>query len=110
MILKFNTPGATPVWNYGTGKSTRAIDTVRYAFQGEYAIDLNVITPGGVVDLEPVTITVTEDNLSYVDDPLWTSLSGGVGESKTWYLDLDENGNPFSLTVLCSSMGQTMVG
>ena len=92
VILKFDTPGATPVWNYGTGRSTQAVDTVRFAFQGEYAIDLNVITPGGVVDLEPVTVTVTEDNLSYINDPLWTNLTGGVGESKTWYLDLDENG------------------
>ncbi|MDT0689717.1 hypothetical protein RM549_07960 [Salegentibacter sp. F188] len=92
VILKFNTPGATPVWNYGTGKSSRVVDTVRFAFQGDYEIDLNVITAGGVVDLDPVTISVTEDNLSYVDDPLWTKLTGGNGESKTWVLDLDEEG------------------
>ncbi|MGI0107311.1 hypothetical protein [Salinimicrobium sp. WS361] len=92
VILRFDTPGATPVWNYGTGRSSRVVDTIRYAFKGEYVIDLNVITPGGVVDMEPVTISVTEDNLSYVNDPLWTKLTGGNGESKTWYLDLDENG------------------
>ena len=92
VILRFNTNRATPVWNYGTGRSTKFVDTVRYAFQGEYTIDLNVITAGGVVDLEPTVIEVTEDNLNYVNDPLWTALSGGVGESKTWYLDLDENG------------------
>ena len=91
VILRFNTDRATPVWNYGTGRSTRAIDTIRYAFQGDYTIDLDVVTPGGVVDMEPVTVTVTEDNLAYVNDPLWTNLTGGVGESKTWYLDLDEN-------------------
>lgn len=92
VILKFNTPGATPVWDYGTGRSTRAIDTVQFAFQGDYTIDLDVITPGGVVELDPVTISVTEDNLNYVNDPLWTRLTGGVGESKTWLLDLDEEG------------------
>lgn len=93
VILKFNTNKATPVWNYGTGRSTQAIDTIRYAFQGDYTIDLDVITAGGVVDMEPVTISVTENNVSYVNDPLWTALTGGVGESKTWMLDLDENGN-----------------
>ena len=93
VILKFNTPGATPVWDYSTGRSTRAIDTIQFAFQGDYTIGLNAITPGGVVELEPVTITVTEDNLNYVNDPLWTNLTGGVGESKTWLLDLDEEGS-----------------
>ncbi|MDT0685407.1 hypothetical protein [Autumnicola psychrophila] len=92
VILKFNTPGATPVWNYGTGKSSRAVDTVRFAFQGDYEINLDVITAGGVVDVDPVTISVTEDNLSYVEDPLWTKLTGGNGQSKTWLLDLDEEG------------------
>lgn len=92
VILRFNTPNATPIWNYGTGRSNRAVDTIRFAFQGEYDIDLNVLTRGGILDLEPVTISVTEDNLSYVDDPLWTALTGGVGESKTWLLDLDEDG------------------
>ncbi len=93
VILKFNTPGATPVWNYGTGKSTRAVDTVQYAFQGDYTINLQAITRGGVVDLDPVTVEVTDDNLNYVSDPLWEALTGGVGESRTWYLDLDEEGN-----------------
>ncbi|MCF4100238.1 hypothetical protein L1I30_01030 [Gillisia sp. M10.2A] len=92
VILKFNTNKATPVWNYGTGRSTKMTDTVRYAFKGEYSIGLSVITPGGVVNLEPTIVEVTDDNLNYVNDPLWTALSGGVGESKTWYLDLDENG------------------
>ncbi|MCX2838489.1 hypothetical protein OQ279_10015 [Salinimicrobium sp. MT39] len=92
VILKFDTPGASPVWNYGTGRSSKVVDTIRYAFQGDYTIDLKVITQGGVVNMDPVTINVTEDNLSYVNDPLWSKLTGGNGESKTWYLDLDENG------------------
>lgn len=92
VILKFNTPKATPVWNYGTGRSTKVVDTIRYAFQGDYTINLSVITQGGVIDLDPVTVNVTEDNLNYVNDPLWTSLTGGVGESKTWLLDLNEEG------------------
>src|SRR5690606_31235654 len=45
------------------------------------------LTAGGIVEMEPVIIEVTEDNLNYVNDTLWTALTGGVGNSKTWILD-----------------------
>jgi hypothetical protein len=43
--------------------------------------------------MPPVTIKVTQDNLNYVNDPLWTLLTGGVGNEKTWYLDANANGD-----------------
>lgn len=92
VILISETPQAVPIWDYGTGRSNKVVDTVRFAFIGEYTIKYSALTGGGVVEKEPVTITVTEDNLSYVDDPLWTALSGGVGNEKTWLLDLDAEG------------------
>ncbi|MEL4307738.1 hypothetical protein [Joostella sp. CR20] len=92
VILTSNTPEIIPIWDYGTGKSNRAIDTINFAFAGEYVIKFSAMTEGGVVEADPVTITVTEDNFNYVQNPLWIKLSGGVGESKTWVLDLDENG------------------
>jgi hypothetical protein len=92
VILTNLTPQTIPMWDYGTGKSNRQIDTIRYAFAGTYTIKFSVVTGGGIVEMTPVTITVTKDNLSYVDDPLWTALSGGVGNEKTWLLDLDANG------------------
>ena len=76
-----------PVWDYVTGKSTRRVDTVRYAFQGDYIIKRSAVTSGGIVELDPITISVTKDNLNYVNDPLWTLLTGGVGNEKTWLLD-----------------------
>src|SRR5688500_7991376 len=79
VILKNNTPGTIPLWDYGTGRSTRQSDTVRFAFKGDYQIRLSVATAGGIVYLDPVTVHVTEDNLNYVNDPLWTLLTGGVG-------------------------------
>ncbi len=85
-------PETVPMWDYGTGKSTRQRDTIRFAFKGDYVIKYSAVTDGGIVEKEPVTITVTEDNLNYVNDPKWTALSGGVGEEKTWLLDLDANG------------------
>ncbi len=87
VILINNTPGTIAVWDYGTGKSKRKIDTVRFAFKGDYVIKRVAITEGGQVELEPITVTVTDDNLNYVNDPLWTALTGGVGNTKKWYMD-----------------------
>lgn len=92
VILSNRTPGTVPVWDYGTGKSNKAVDTIRYAFEGEYTIKFSAVTGGGVVDAEPVTISVTANNLNYVSDPMWTYLSGGVGERKSWILDNGEYG------------------
>lgn len=92
VIMTNQTPGVTLTWDYGTGRSNKKVETVKYAFKGDYTINITAVTKGGIVNLDPVTITVTDDNLSYVDDPLWNLLSGGVGNSKTWVLDLDADG------------------
>lgn len=92
VIMSNQTEGVVLTWDYGTGKSNKALETVKYAFKGDYVINILAVTAGGLVELDPVTITVTDDNLSYVDDPLWNLLTGGVGNSKTWVLDLDADG------------------
>ncbi|MDR7209542.1 hypothetical protein [Flavobacterium piscis] len=92
VIMKNKTKGVVLTWDYGTGKSNKATETVKYAFKGTYTIKISAVTGGGIVELDPVTITVSDDNLNYVNDPLWTALSGGVGKSKTWYLDLNADG------------------
>jgi len=89
VILTNSTPGTISMWDYGTGKSTRAVDTVHYPFKGTYTINFSVMTAGGLVALDPTTIEVTEDNLTYVNDPTWTRLSGGAGNEKSWVLDTD---------------------
>lgn len=92
VIMTNKTKGVVLTWNYGTGKSNKKVETVKYAFKGDYTIYISAVTAGGIVELDPVTITVTDDNLSYVDDPIWNLLTGGVGNSKTWLLDLDAEG------------------
>lgn len=89
VILRNETPGTVSIWDYGTGRSNRMVDTVQYAFQGTYVIHFSVLTAGGVVDMDPVTVEVTEDNLEYVQDPLWIALSGGPGNEKSWVLDME---------------------
>ena len=51
-----------------------------------------VISRGGVVQADPLVVTITTNNLNYVSDPLWTLLTGGVGNEKVWYLDLNADG------------------
>ncbi|RED24716.1 hypothetical protein BD847_1451 [Flavobacterium cutihirudinis] len=87
VILKNTTPGVILNWDYVTGKSDKAVQTVKYAFKGNYTIKVSAVTDAGIVELDPVTVTVTQDNLNYVNDPLWTALSGGVGKQKSWVLD-----------------------
>lgn len=87
VILKNTTPGVILNWDYVTGKSSKATETVKYAFKGNYTIKISAVTDAGIVQLDPVTVTVTADNLSYVNDPLWTALSGGVGKKKSWVAD-----------------------
>ncbi|WP_230680152.1 hypothetical protein [Pontibacter sp. 172403-2] len=92
VILINQTPETVSMWDYGTGKSNRMVDTVHFAFAGDYVIKFSALTAGGIVEMEPTTIHVTEDNLSYVNDPLWTNLTGGVGNEKTWVLDYGGHG------------------
>jgi hypothetical protein len=89
VILRNNTPGTIAMWDFGTGRSTRTIDTVRYAFKGQYTINFSALTAGGVVEMDPVTIEVTKDEYKYIEDPLWIALTGGPGEEKTWLLDME---------------------
>ncbi|WP_207435497.1 hypothetical protein [Sabulibacter ruber] len=91
VILINETPETISMWDFETGRSTRTIDTVRYAFAGDYTIKFSAVTGGGIVELPAKTITVTQNNLNYVNDPLWTALSGGPGNEKTWILDIDAN-------------------
>ena len=85
-----HTDKVEPVWDYGTGKSMRRIDTIHYAFTGDYKIARSAVTGGGIVYLDTVTVHVTKDNLNYVNDPLWLALSGGPGNEKVWTLDLED--------------------
>jgi hypothetical protein len=92
IILKSENPGLNPLWVTPMGRSTRVQDTLRIPFEGDYKFVYGVQSAGGFVQADTFFLTITTTNLSYVNDPLWTLLSGGVGEEKTWLLDLDEDG------------------
>ncbi len=89
VILKNMTPGTISMWDYGTGTSNRMTDTVKFAFAGDYVIKFSAVSGGSVVQMDSVVINVKKDNFNYVNDPLWTALTGGVGHDKEWVLDTD---------------------
>jgi len=92
IVLKSLTPGVTPQWITPLGRSTRIQDTVKIAFPGTYKFVYGVESAGGLVQADTLTMNITTTNLSYVNDPLWTMICGGVGKEKTWILDINAAG------------------
>src|SRR5579864_9380795 len=62
VILSNTTPGTVSMWDYGTGRSNRAVDTIHFPFKGDYVIKFSVVTGAGIVACDPVTVRVTGDN------------------------------------------------
>ncbi len=87
IILKSSTPNATPIWITPSGRSLKMNDTVRLAFKGDYKFLYGVESSGGVVFADTVIVSIAQNNLSYVNDPLWTALTGGVDKEKVWVAD-----------------------
>lgn len=92
IVLKSLTPNATPYWVSPSGNSTRLIDTINIPFPGTYTIKYAVESRGGLVYADSVNVTITSIDAITVSDPMWVKLTGGLGNSKTWRLDLDANG------------------
>ncbi|MDI9523125.1 MAG: hypothetical protein QM237_07730 [Bacteroidota bacterium] len=82
----------TPLWIHPQGRSQSKKVSLRIPFEGTYSVTFGVQTRGGAVYGEPTTFTINEFYAGFVDNILWTLLSGGVDKEKTWYLDLDAEG------------------
>ncbi|MBR1462962.1 MAG: hypothetical protein IJ604_06230 [Prevotella sp.] len=91
-------------WEYGpkpandaersiSGTSNNSVYQVGIAFDGEYYVRMAAQTRGGIVYSEPANFRINEMNPELLSDPLWNLLSGGIGNSKTWVLDIDADGN-----------------
>ncbi|MBO6189093.1 MAG: hypothetical protein J6O23_11420 [Prevotella sp.] len=79
-------------WQHPQGRSQAKELSIRIPFGGDYTVTFGVETRGGVVYGEPFNFTINNTNPDLLTGELWTLISGGVGKSKTWVLDLDENG------------------
>lgn len=79
--------GYTPLWNHPQGKSQDNKVTLKMPFPGTYTVQFGVETRGGIVYGESTTFTIDNFYADFVNDPMWTQLTGGIGKSKTWIHD-----------------------
>ncbi len=74
---------------------------VGIAFPGEYYVRMTAMTNGGLSVSEPAYFTIEKMNTDLISDDTWTILTGGVGKSKTWVLDMDPvDGTPLKFSGL----------
>jgi hypothetical protein len=79
----------TPLWNHPQGRSQEQVVTLKIPFAGTYKVQFGVETAGGVVYGDTVSFKIDKMYAGFISDELWTLLSGGSGQEKTWYLDLN---------------------
>lgn len=75
-------------WETPQGRAVSPEHTLKIAFDGDYEVRMGVSTKGGYVWSRPATFHIDEFCTEFVDHFLWNRLSGGVGNSKTWQIDL----------------------
>jgi hypothetical protein len=80
----------TPLWDHPQGRSQAQKVTLKIPFPGTYTVKFGVQTRGGAVFGEDTEFEVEDFYAPFVEDELWTLISGGVDEEKIWYLDLDQ--------------------
>lgn len=89
VILISETPGVIPVWDYGTGRSNKFADTVKYAFSGDYTVKFAALSNGSLIEADPVVVNVKTNNFNYVTGEEYVNLTGGPNTEKVWLLDVD---------------------
>jgi hypothetical protein len=75
-------------WETPQGRFVSNTATLKMPFDGDYEVKIGVSTRGGYVWSNPATFHISDFCAEFVSHYLWTRISGGVGQSKTWQLDL----------------------
>lgn len=91
-------------WTHPQGLERGESAEANIPFAGDYEIKFGVMTRGGMVYGEPYRFTLNTTNGDLLTDPLWTYLTGGADQSKTWVLD-HNNLDMGSFTFMCHYMG-----
>lgn len=89
IILDSHTPGSLAYWDWGTGYSSKAQDTIYIPFGGKVTIKYTAFTAGGAVT-DSTTVTIAKNDDAFFDtDPAWKVLTnGGAGQTWVWALDI----------------------
>ena len=88
IILKSSTQSALPYWDWGTGFSNKANDTIYIPFAGTFTIKYTAFSAGGTVTDSAQFTVASNDDAFFDKDAAWKVLTGG-GTGKTWVWALD---------------------
>lgn len=91
-------------WIHPQGIERKSKTEANIPFAGDYEIQFGVMTRGGMVYGAPYHFTLENTNGDLLTDPLWTYLTGGADQSKTWVLDT-KNLDLGAFTFMCAPMG-----
>ena len=79
-------------WEHPQGRAQGPEVTLQMPFEGEYEVKFGVETRGGIVYGPTATFTIDSFYAGFVNDDLWTYLTGGVDQEKVWIFDNGEYG------------------
>lgn len=80
------------LWNHSQGRSQESKVTLKIPFPGIYDVQFGVQTRGGYVYGDSTNFEVEDMYTGFIEDELWSFLTGGVGQSKSWRLDYGDYG------------------
>lgn len=76
-------------WDLGNSSKTKGESvTAQYPFKGEYTVVMTLYTTGGSASITK-TVTIANDDMSLLNTPMYTALTGGASNltGKTWVFD-----------------------
>lgn len=96
-IIEFtaNNPNLQCLWDFGNGTKAKGSSvTCPYPYAGTYTVKLTVFASGGSKSTSQ-QITIAQDNLGLLNNPIYTMLTGGVNGPgyKTWVIDSTADGH-----------------
>ena len=93
-------PSYQVAWETPQGRAVSNEHTLKIAFDGDYEVRMGVSTKGGYAWSNPASFHIDEFCTEFVDHFLWNRLSGGIGNSKSWQIDLAQ----LEITIPCRSL------
>ncbi|WP_026473362.1 hypothetical protein [Alkaliflexus imshenetskii] len=95
--VSFATTRTGNVWfrNEDAATNYNVVDgqvVVQLPLKGTYQFTCNVLAAGITLTSEPFDVVIENDDLAFLDEGMWLFLSGGANKTKTWRMDIDENG------------------
>ena len=88
-------PNINAKWDFGNGTKGEGVNAQgSYPYAGTYIVTLTIFDRGGSASTSQ-TVTIAEDDLSLISNPLYTLLTGGINGPgyKAWVMDTANAGH-----------------